>query len=101
MPAPNPSDERSYQQDRRDDRQNRRDDQDNVVAEIARTDERVNALERWQVAQNGSLGRIEAKLDAHQASTNAKFDGQSKWMLSSLVTAVIALATLVVTFLHK
>jgi chromosome segregation ATPase len=119
MPHPNPTEDRSqlaedrdYQQDRRDDRQNRRDDQHDAANEIARADERIKGLERWQVSQNGSLKRIEDKLDAHQGSTTGRFDSLQasstkrfddlqKWMMSGMVTALLALAGMVFSLLRK
>jgi hypothetical protein len=50
---------------------------------------RIDALERWQVAQNGTLVRIETKQDK-----------LLMWMLGSMFTALLALAGIVITLLR-
>lgn len=51
--------------------------------------QRTSDLERWQTAQNGSLQRLEQKLDRLLA-----------WMMGSLFTAVLALGGISFTLLR-
>jgi hypothetical protein len=109
---PKPYNSTEYDSDQREHRSDRRDDQQEVAKEIATVTERVNGLERWQVAQNGSLGRMEAKLDALQTSSTAKFDQLQtsstakfdtlqRWMMSSLFTAALALVSIIASHFWK
>jgi hypothetical protein len=81
-------DARSAQQGRRDENQDQR-DIDSAVG-INSALERVVALERWQVAQNGSLRRMEEKLDRLFAL-----------LLGACGSTVLALAGVVITLLRS
>jgi hypothetical protein len=83
---------RSYEGDQRDQRQDRRDDRQESAALISANTARIDALERWQASQDGSLNRLEAKFDAGSVRIDTKLDGLKMWMMSSLFTALLALA---------
>lgn len=102
MPQPEAISEREYQQDQREHELNRRDDQQGLSITMAGTSERINGLERWQIAQNGSLKRIEDKLDAHQVSTTERFDKLNNWLMTLMGTTILALAgSLLGILIHK
>ena len=57
---------------------------------------RIEGLERWQTAQNGTLKRLEEKADA----SAARHDRLMLWIMSTAFTALLALAGIIVSLLR-
>jgi len=53
----------------------------------ARTEERVSALEEWQVKQNGTLQKLDGKMDRH----NQWLIGLMGGVIASLILLVVNL----------
>jgi predicted lysophospholipase L1 biosynthesis ABC-type transport system permease subunit len=88
MPHTEPAAARAAHQDLRDTVQNNRESVQDL-RDITSALERVAALERWQIAQNGSLRRMEAKIDK-----------LLYLLLGGAVTAIVAMAGVIATLLH-
>ncbi len=54
-----------------------------------RHEEAIRRLDGWQKEQNGSILRVEAKVDA----VEAKIDGQRTWLIALLGGLVVDLLT--------
>lgn len=62
----------------------------NLEVEVARLQERVSAIEEWQTKQNGTLQRLEAKVD-----------GMTKWLIGLLGSALLSLVLLIFDLLAR
>jgi len=58
-----------------------------VIASQAKA---VVDLEAWQQKQNGSLGRIEAKVDTLVQRVDDRISGLQYWIMGTLATALVA-----------
>lgn len=62
----------------------------NMEIQIAKHDERLNKLEEWQAKQNGSLQRLEAKVD-----------GIYTWLIGLMGGVIASLIMLTINLLGK
>ncbi len=87
--AQNDRESRQNQRDhRQDQREERQDERHNSDSDISALKERLTALERWQTAQNGTLQRLEAKVDT-----------LIMWMMGATFAALVAVIGCVINLL--
>ena len=55
---------------------------------------RVYGLEKWQERQNGTIGRVDKKVDKLDDKTTARFDKLQYWLLG--IAAEVAIAVLLI-----
>jgi hypothetical protein len=65
-----------------------------VEVDIAKMQEQIEALERWQTAQNGTLLRLSQKLDDIDGKMDSRFDSMKTWIIGALTSSTLALVVL-------
>ena len=59
-----------------------------VKVELGKIGQRVDALEKYNIQQNGAISRIEFKVDKLDDKLDDKMDTLQTWMLNTLVKVV-------------